>query len=193
MKTLIVLLLVVIGIFVYTKNRGDDVSVELTATGTIKQTHDFEIRFTRKESLFDTFMIFGGHIDRKLQNSFSDYSLGALEIGDAIMIQQEYPDFHLCKSAGASIAQQKVRNLALIMQNQQVSDVVEDSISLHSDRLAQGAERTCIELHGQHLEPTAVQLRENESDISKEIIPKLRHMSYYLIDDAAIRDCRSLM
>jgi hypothetical protein len=193
MKTLIVLLVVVIGIFIYTQNQGDAITVELAETGPIKHTNDFELRFTPKESLKGTFMIFGGHIDRKLQNSFSDYSLGALEINDAILLQQKYPDFHLCKSPGATIAQQKVRNLALIMENQQAADTVEDSISLHSERLAEDGERTCIKLHGTHLEPRSVELLANGVDISKEIMPKLHNVSYYLIDSAEIRDCRSLL
>jgi hypothetical protein len=140
-----------------------------------------------------SFMLFGGHVDRNLPNSFSDYSPGVLEIGDAAQIKQQYPDFHLCKSAGAKLAQQKVRSLALIMENPQVAEILEDSLALHTDRLEQNSERTCLELRGQALEAASVVLREHGEDISGEILPKLGNQHYYLIDGAAIRDCLSLM
>jgi hypothetical protein len=193
MKSVVVLLVVVLGAFFYLQQRDDAVSVEMTATGSIKHTNDFDVQFTQQATLVDTFMIFGGHIDRNLPNSLSDYSLGALEIGDAVQIQQQYPDFHLCKSPGAKIAQQKIRNLALITETQEVAELVEDAIELHSERLEQGNELTCIELRGQHMEPVSVMLREHGEDISKDILPKLSNMQYYLIDGAEIRDCLSVM
>lgn len=193
MKTMLVFMVVVVGIFVYLNYRTQDASVELTEAGTIKHTHDFEVRFNQKALLSDTFMIFGGHIDRKLPNSFSDYSLGALAIADASLIQKKYPDFHQCKSLGAPLAQQKIRNMALIMENPQAAEVVEDSISLHSERLVQDGERTCIQLHGHQLEPASIQLREDGRDISNEILPKLRNVDYYLIDGAEIKPCLSLL
>jgi hypothetical protein len=159
----------------------------------VKQTQDFEVHFTAQATLYETFMLFGGHHDRKLRNSFSDFSMGALEIREATLIQQRYPDFHLCKSPGASVAQSKIRNLSLIMQNQQAADVVEDAIALHSQRLADGAERTCIELRGNQAEPVTVHLKEDGMDISDDIIPQLHKLDYYLIDSAEIRDCQSLL
>jgi hypothetical protein len=193
MRSLIVLGLVVFGIFIYLQQRDHGGSVELNAGDMIKHTDDLDVRFIQQETLVDSFMIFGGHVDRRLTNSFSDYSLGALEIGEAALIRQKYPDFHLCKSPGAKLAQQKIQNLALIMETPQVAEVVEDSIALHSERLQQGGERTCLELRGHALEPAGVILRESNEDISADILPKLRNMHYYLIDGAEIRDCLSLL
>lgn len=193
MRTMIVFGLVVFGIFIYLQQRDHTESVELNAGDMIKHTDDFDVRFSQQETLVDTFMIFGGHEDRKLSNSFSDFSLGALEIGEAALIRQQYPDFHRCKSPGAKFAQQKIQNLALIMENPQVAEVVEESIDLHNERLQQGSERTCIELRGRSVEPAAVILRENNEDLSADILPKLRNMHYYLIDGAEIRDCLSLL
>ena len=193
MKTLIVLGVVILGTLIYLQQRENPISVELNTADMIKHTDDFDVRFTKQEPLADTFMIFGGHVDRKLTNSFSDYSLGALEIGEAALIRQQYPDFHLCKSPGAKLAQDKIRTLTLIMENPQVADVVADSIELHNERLEQGSERTCLELHGQSLEPASVVLREKKRDISTEILPKIHNMQYYLIDGAKVKDCLSLM
>ncbi|MGD8588810.1 MAG: hypothetical protein PVG22_08260 [Chromatiales bacterium] len=132
-------------------------------------------------------------MDRNLPNSFSDYSLGVLQIGDAAQIKQQYPDFHLCKSAGAKNAQQKIRSLALIMENQQVAEVLEDSLSLHGERLEQGNERICLELRGQALETLSVVIRERNEEIGGDILPRLQNQHYYLIDGAEIKDCLSLM
>jgi hypothetical protein len=193
MKTLIVFGLVVLAILIYPQQRDQDVTLELSAGDMIRHTDDFDVRFTQQETLADAFMIFGGHVDRKLSNSFSDYSLGALQIGDAAQIRQKYPDFHLCKSPGAKLAQNKIRTLALIMENPQVAEVVETSIELHSERVRQGRERTCLALRGRALQPAAVTLRENDRDISSDILPKLGRLQYYLIDGAELRDCLSLL
>lgn len=193
MKSMIIFLIIVAATFVWLGNNGSDITVKTTAMGTIKYTDDFEIHLTQAGRLFDTFMIFGGHLDRKLHNSFSDYSLGALEIGEASLIQRDYPDFHLCKSSGASLAQGKIRSLSLIAENQEIADILEDSIALHDERLTAGSERTCIELRGYQVEPTTILLKENSMDISQDIIPSLRNMDLYLIDGAEIRDCQTVI
>ena len=193
MRKLIVLGVVVFGIYLYLQQQDPTGSVELNTVDIIKHTDDFDVHFTRQEPLVDTFMIFGGHLDRTLTNSFSDYSLGALAIAEAALIRRQHPDFHLCKSPGAKLARQKMLNLALIMANPNVAEVVEDAIELHNEQLRQGSERTCIELHGQGLQPTSVLLRDQRADISEDILPKLKQTHYYLIDAAEIRDCRSLM
>ncbi|MGD8910047.1 MAG: hypothetical protein PVI92_11950 [Chromatiales bacterium] len=191
MKLIITALLIVVGIFAWLSN--NDVTVETTATGTIKYTDDFKVYLTQTESIFDAFMIFGGHLDKKLHNSISDYSFGALEIGEAAAIKRKYPDFHRCKSPGASIAQRKILNLSLIAENQQTADILEDAIALHDERLSGDNERVCVELRGYQVEPTTILLKENDMDISKDIIPSLRNMDFYLISGAEIRECHALM
>jgi hypothetical protein len=190
---MIILFAVVLGLFVYMSMSGQEISLQTTASGTVRQTDDLEVLFNPQESLYETFMIFGGHVDRKLRNSFSDYSMGALEIGEATLIQAKHPDFHLCRSPGATLAQSKIRNLTLVMENPQAAEIVEDSIELHNERLAEGGDRTCIELRGNRVEPVTVRLREDGTDISQDILPKLRNLTYYLIEGAEIRDCRTLL
>jgi hypothetical protein len=191
MKPIIIALLIGAVIFIWL-NR-DDVTVETTAMGTVKYTDDFKVYLTQTESIFDTFMIFGGHLDKKLHNSISDYSFGALGIDEAAAIKRIHPDFHLCNSPGASIAQRKVQSLSLIAQNQQTADILEDTIALHDEQFSEGGERVCVELSGYQVEPSRILLKENDMDISDDIIPSLRNMAYYLINRAEIRECQTIM
>jgi hypothetical protein len=191
MKPIITALLIAAAIFAWLNS--NDVTVEKTAMGTVKYTDDFKVYLTQSESIFDTFMIFGGHLDKRLQNSISDYSFGALEIDEATAIKRKYPDFHLCKSPGASIAQRKIQTLSLIAENQETADILEDTIALHDERLSEGGERVCVELRGYQVEPSSILLKENDMDISEDVIPSLRNMAFYLISGAEIRECQTIM
>jgi hypothetical protein len=191
MKSIITTLLIVAAIFTWLNK--NDVTVETTAMGTVKYTDDFKVHLTQTKTFFDTFMIFGGHLDKKLHNSISDYSLGALVIDEAAAIKRNYPDFYLCKSPGASIAHQKIQTLSLIAENKETADILEDTIALHDERLDEDGERVCVELRGYQVEPTSILLKENDMDISDDIIPSLRNKAFYLISGAEIRECQTIM
>jgi hypothetical protein len=193
MRSITSVLLIVVAVFGWIGHHGDDVTVETTATGTIKYTDDFKVHLSQTERMYDTFMIFGGHLDKKLHNSISEYSFGALEIDEAAAIKRAYPDFHLCESPGAAIAQRKARSLSLIAKNKETANILEDTIALHDEQLKGNGERICVELRGYQVEPTTVQLKDNDMDISEDIIPSLRNMSFYLIDGAEIRDCQTMI
>lgn len=192
MRLSITAFVIVIAVF-WLNHHGNDVTVETTAMGTIKYTDDFKVHLTQTESVFDTFMIFGGHHDKRLQNSISDYSFGMLAIEEAAAIKRDHPDFHRCDSPGASIAKQKIRNLSLIAENEEAADILEETIALHDERLRENGERTCVELRGYKVEPSTILLKDNDMDISKDIIPSLRNISFYLINGAEIRDCQSII
>jgi hypothetical protein len=81
----------------------------------------------------------------------------------------------------------------LIAENQETVDILEDTIALHYERLSEGGERICVELRGYQVEPTTILLKENDMDISKDIIPSLRNMAFYLISGAEIRECQAIM
>jgi hypothetical protein len=191
MKPIIAALLIVAAIFTWFGQ--NDVTVETTEMGTVKYTDDFKVYLTQTENIVESFMIFGGHLDKKLHNSISDYSFGALEINEAAAIKRNYPNFHLCKSPGATIAQRKIQTLSLIAENQEASDILEDTVALHDERLYEGGERVCVELRGYQVEPTTILLKENDMDISNDIIPSLRNMAFYLISGAEIRECQTIM
>jgi hypothetical protein len=191
MKPIIAALLIVAAIFTWFGQ--NDVTVETTEMGTVKYTDDFKVYLTQTENIVESFMIFGGHLDKKLHNSISDYSFGALEINEAAAIKRNYPNFHLCKSPGATIAQRKIQTLSLIAENQEASDILEDTVALHDERLYEGGARVCVELRGYQVEPTTILLKENDMDISNDIIPSLRNMAFYLISGAEIRECQTIM
>jgi hypothetical protein len=193
MRSITSVLLIIVAIFGWLGHHGNDVTVETTATGTVKYTDDFKVHLTQTESIYDTFMIFGGHLDKKLHNSISEYSFGALEIDEAAAMKRAYPDFHRCKSPGAAIAKRKVRSLSLIAKNKKTADILEDTITLHDEQLRGNGERVCVELRGYQVEPTSILLKDNDMDISEDIIPSLRNMSFYLIDGAEIKDCQTVI
>ncbi len=89
-------------------------SVALIDGAIVRDTGQLEARFERRGTLSGDYMIFGGNVDRKLTNSFSDISLAALDIDKASRINSRYPDFHQCKSPGAPVAQRLTRTLSLV-------------------------------------------------------------------------------
>jgi hypothetical protein len=193
MRAFITVLLVIAALFFWLGNHSNDVTLERTASGTIKYTDDFKVHLTQTEGIFETFMVFGGHIDKRLQNSISDYSFGVLEIGEATAIKQKYPDFNQCKSPGAAIAQRKIRTISLIAEDKETAETLEETVALHDEHLSEDGDRVCVEIRGSRVELSTILLKENDMDISKDIIPSFRNSAFYLIDGAEIRDCEAMM
>jgi len=168
-------------------------SVKVAEDGIIRDTGQLEAHFQRRGALSGAYMIFGGNIDRKLPNSFSDITLAALSIDDASNIHSRYPDFHKCKSAGASMAQQMTRTLSLVTGSDKAFDALEDSLELHSERLQGSGDRTCVALEGNDISLSSVTLKETGSDISADVVPTFRNTRFFLVEDAQLVDCRRLL
>ncbi len=168
-------------------------SVELIDGAIVRDTGQLEAHFERRGALSGEYMIFGGNVDRKLTNSFSDISLAALGIEKASRISSRYPDFHRCKSPGAPIAQRMTRTLSLVTENDEAFDVLEESLIVHMDRIQNNGERTCISLQGSDISLASVKLKETGTDISADVVPTLRKMNFFLVEQAQLVDCRSLL
>ena len=168
-------------------------TVELMDGAIVRDTGQLEARFERRATLSGEYMIFGGNVDRKATNSFSDISLAALDIDKASRINSRYPDFHRCKSPGAPVAQRLTRTLSLVTENGEAFDALEESLIVHMDRIQNNGERTCISLQGSDISLASVRLKETGADISADVIPTLRKTNFYLVEQAQLVDCRSLL
>ncbi len=150
-------------------------SIEVTKDAIVRDTGQLAAHFKRRDRLSGAYMIFGGNIDRKLSNSFSDVSLAALSIGDASNIYRQYPDFHKCKSPGASIAQGLIRTLSVVAENEKAFEALEESLNLHSERLQNNGDRTCVALEGSDISLSSVTLKETGCDFSAEVVPNFSY------------------
>ncbi len=194
MRSLIILAgLLSLAVYGYKNYSPSGPSVEVTIDAIVRDTGQLAAHFQRRDTLSGVYMIFGGNIDRKLPNSFSDVSLAALSIDDASNIHSRYPDFHKCKSPGASIAQGLTRTLSLVTENEKAFDALEESLNLHSKRLQNNGDRTCVALEGGDISLSSVTLKETGSDISADVVPKFRNTHFLLVKNAQLVDCRSLL
>ena len=194
MRRLIILAgLISLAIYSYKNYSPSGPSVEVTEDAIVRDTGQLVAHFQRRDTLSGAYMIFGGNIDRKLPNSFSDVSLAALNIDDASNIHSRYPDFHKCKSPGASIAQGLTRTLSLVTENENTYDALQESLDLHSERLQKNGDRTCVALEGSDILLSSVTLKETGGDISADVIPNFRNSHFLLVENAQLVDCQSLL
>jgi len=185
--------LLALAAYAYSNLSDSGPSLELARTEVIRDTGELEVRYQRGSEFSRVLMIFGGNLDRKLHNSLSDFSLAGLGIEDASRIHQEYPDFHLCKSAGAPLAQGLTNTVSVLTETSSGFETVRQSLLLHHDRVANNGERTCIALQGDQLQLSSVIHKKSGTDVSQDIVPRMRGFHYYLVGRAEIVDCMSLL
>jgi hypothetical protein len=187
-RIIFLLTLLALAVYAYLGLQGG-AAVAVTDSAVIRDTGDLRIQFDRRAGFSGTFMIFGGHIDRALPNSFTDTTVAGLDVEDARVLYRRYPDFHLCRSPGARVAQSRVQTLSLIARDRSVSDVIEQALALHMDRIEGGGERTCISLEGEDLALASVTLAQTGDDISHDVVPRFGHTDFYFAEYADIVDC----
>ena len=160
----------------------------------IVETTDLEATFTKTLALEESYMLFGGNHDRH-PNLLTDAILAGLPMRDARMISHDYPDFHMCKSAGAKQAQRLVQDLSFVAADRAARKGLGRAIDLHKKRLGDGpqGERTCVTVRGSLLEFDSVKLREDDRDLTAEFGPHLARSSFALAESVEIADCSSLL
>ena len=151
-----------------------------------------EGRFQRAGDFSETFMIFGG-VSGQLKNSLFDVGLAALDVRDARSIKASYPDFHMCHSPGAPKAQRLIQELNLLGADRGARKTLLKAIDLHQERVGGGGERTCLSVSGQRLTLASVRLKEQDIDITGDIVPKMKGQKFYLAETAEIQDCSTLL
>ncbi len=148
----VVLALVVVGLIVagsYScSTGGSPVKITIETEVVTYDEGDYGAKLLSSREFQNTYMLFGGGYfeDKNLMNPIA---LAGIEIADAKRIYARYPDFHLCASPGAALAQPKVEHLNLIPADGQVLDELKATLEEYEDNLGSDGDRVCVSLTGE--------------------------------------------
>lgn len=170
--------------------RGVGTSVE--GRRVVRQAGQLEASFSMVGSLDDAYMLFGGNADRH-PNSLTHAIVAGLPIRDARLISASYPDFHMCKSPGASQAKRLTEDLTFVAANRAARSGLEEAVRLFQQRLRGGGERTCIRVSGAPLELDAVRVEQNGEDITGQVQRAYARSNLVLAERVEVEDCRELL
>jgi hypothetical protein len=143
-------------------------------------TDHMDVHFERVEPFEQTIMVFGG-LETNQGDAISKVVIVGLSLDDARPIYARYPDFHMCKSAGAPLAQKATRQFDIVAASPPVQRKLRRAIAEHEASLRQGGERVCIKLKGGVLELTSARVRQGNEDVTDQLPPQIQH-DYYLIE-----------
>jgi hypothetical protein len=193
MKVLIslaILILIAWGVYGYINDPTSHITV--SGNSVMVDAGDFTAELSVTGDYKNTYMLFGGEYFKN-KNLVNPIVLSGLEIDDAKSIYSRYPDFHLCKSPGAPLAQPKVKPLYLIPADESVFKELMNSIKSHEKNFASGEERICVVLSGKAL--TLLSDEFPGTDSTKDIKKTYRVSpgQYYLINSAKIVQCKDLL
>ena len=167
-------------------------NIRVRGNKVIVDAGNFEAVLSVTGEYLQTHMVFGGSYFQE-KNLVNPVSLSVLEIADARDIYKKYPDFHMCKSAGAHLAQNKVRNLNLIPADQKSLKELRALIEEHEENFAAGRERICITLTGKTLSPDSKEVQGRDSTGDMRMIYAIPPGPYYLIQSAKRLECKKLL
>ena len=160
---------------------------DLTLTGNdvLLATANLDARFSTAGSFRETYMLFGGaQIDH--QDAVSKITLAGLPGDDVRRIAARYPDFYMCKSEGAPLAQRKVVQLDLIPVDGRTMRTLESALDEFNDQIGSGGDRVCVRLNGNALDLESVQVR----DAGESVTQHYGRNNFYLVKSAEVVDCR---
>jgi hypothetical protein len=190
MKKLLVLLAVVViasfAVRQLTSTKGPDLTINgdevLLATG------DLDVRFSKRGSFSDTYMVFGGgHLDHR--NAVANVTLAGLSVREAKPIYRRYPDFHRCASPGAALAKDKVTQLDMVPVNGKTLRLIKSSLEDFDESIRTGGDRVCVRLRGSHLKLKSVEVRE----VAENVTDTFKMTDFYLVDSASRVECRQAL
>lgn len=162
-----------------------------TADEVIVKTDKIDIHFSRGDSFKNAYIIFGG-TEMTQRGAFCKIALSGLDIYTARGIYSKYPDFHLCKSPGAPLAQQAVRDFEIVPANAKVLKNLRKTLAKHRASLHEDGERVCVKLQGESLTLTAAIVREMNRDIINELPPQV-HRKYFFVESAELIDAQKAL
>ena len=158
----------------------------VTTDEIIVRTANMDVHFARGKPFASTYMIFGG-IETNQSDAISKVTLSGLNIRTARSISARYPDFHLCKSPGAPLAQKAIRQLDIVPANSEVTKILRKTLSEH-----QTGTRVCVGLEGEVLKLTSAIVRGVNEDITNKLPPQVHH-EYFFVESAQIIDSRKAL
>ena len=150
-----------------------------------------DVHFERLKSFMNTYIVFGG-MELNHRDAISEISISGLPTNNARSIYAMYPDFHLCKSAGAPLAQEAIRELDIIPVNAKVLKKLKKVLDEHKKGLKQANGRVCVKLEGEIIKLTSAKVRKANEDITDQLPPQVKH-NYYLVESAEIIDAKTAL
>jgi hypothetical protein len=168
------------------------VGTQISAQGVVREAGQLEARFRTVGALDETYMLFGGDVQRD-RNSLVHVTAAGLPILVARAIAAVHPDFHRCKSPGAPQAMSQTKNLGLVAADRAALSTLADALDLFEERLASDGERTCIRVTGAPLALESVTVPEHGADITRDVAGALRQTELVLAQSVQIQDCQTLL
>ena len=143
-----------------------------TTDEVIVKAGKLDVHFSRLRPFKNTYIIFGG-LELTHSDAFSRISLAGLPIRAARSIYASYPDFHLCKSPGAPLAQSSVVDLDIVPAGSGVLKKLRKTLAQHKASIHQGGDRVCVKLEGEVLKLTSAIVREMDENIIDQLPPQI--------------------
>ena len=163
----------------------------VTTDEIIVRTANMDVHFARGKPFASTYMIFGG-IETNQSDAISKVTLSGLNVRTARSIYARYPDFHLCKSPGAPLAQKAIRQLDIVPANAEVTKILRKTFGEYQTGTVQSDRRVCVGLEGEVLKLTSAIVRGVNEDITDKLPPQVHH-EYFFVKSAQIIDSRKAL
>jgi hypothetical protein len=163
----------------------------ITDKEVIVKTNSMDVHFSRVRSFGNSYIIVGG-AEITHGDAFSKITLAGLDINTARNIYSMYPDFHLCKSPGASMAQTATLDFDIVPANSKVMKNLRKTLKKHHEMIHNDGDRVCVKLEGMVMKLTSVTVRELNKDITGELPPQV-HRDYFLVTSAELLDSKEML
>jgi hypothetical protein len=182
-RQLFILLVTALALLVGCSGQSD---VTMTDRGVLVATDKLDVELTRVGSFAGTYVLFGGNVMNQ-GDSFSKIYLAGLDANTARSIHAYYPDFRECKSPGARMAQQEIRDFHIVPIDSKTMRELKKSLALSEKNLGKDAALVCVELEGKILSLESIVVRELEQDITNTLPAQMFH-EYHLVESAKVTD-----
>jgi len=144
------------------------------------------IYFARGGRFDAGFMLFSGGLDGW---AFSSH-LSLFEARDAAKVLDDYPDFYLCASSGASYAKSRLQTYAVVLRGPAVRAVIEAALEAHLEVEREKRGWIGLRMTGEHLEFLGLY-----TEAGQDLTDQLRaahEKRYILIDSVELCDADDL-
>ena len=173
---------------------GGGVGTKVEGHRVLRSADRIEARFTKLESLEESYMLFGGDATQR-PNQISHASFAGLPTYQARAIASQYPDFYMCKSPGAKPAQERTEAMSMVATNRGAVRALQQALELFDERLRAGGERTCVRVNGAALSLDSVHFDTGEQleDVTAKFQQMASQSRFVLAESVELEDCQTLL
>jgi hypothetical protein len=154
-------------------------------------TDGLDVKFVRVKPFSNSYLLFGGAALQH-RDAFTKITLAGIELKTARYLYARFPDFHLCKSAGAPLAKREVRSLDIVPADGKILKILRKALAAHDKSLEGDGKRPCVMIKGDVLRFKSCVVRANGQNITGELPPQV-HRDYYLVTEAKILDSEAAL